>query len=373
MRASPAVPKNAERLGGGSPHPNPLPKGEGRTGFVRLADIAMTWHADGTCCGAAAFDLEPGGAGECPLQLPDGYELLQVSVEGMPVAPQAVGDRSWRFPLASQRLPQRVEVFFRGALGNVAENDRCTFDAPALGQWPVRQTLWTIVGPPSWPAGEPEDRGRRRPLAAGIVAAEECRRRRSSRPPPSRPTTRTKRRDGIRFGPAGSRLPVRRCSANWPRPRPARRLRLPSGRPTPSKSVLPSWPEAKKGDITDITEESVMTPFPRRQPAVRCGVEGWADSLALDYRPAERDWFSHRLGVAGVLAALTCLAIVGLRRGGLTQRAATLAARCRRGFGAGLVAVADAECAGAGHRVGQRPGRGPSADAGNEVKPSPVC
>ena len=45
-----------------------------------------------------------------------------------------------------------------------------------------------------------------------------------------------------------------------------------------------------------------MSPFSRGQPAVRCCVEGWADSLALDCRPVQRDWFLHRLGVACLLA-----------------------------------------------------------------------
>ena len=51
---------------------------------------------------------------------------------------------------------------------------------------------------------------------------------------------------------------------------------------------------------------------------MRCCVEGWANSLTLDCRPAERDWFSHRLVAAGVLVVLTGLAVVGLRRGRLT-------------------------------------------------------
>lgn len=81
--------------------------------FVRLADLTVLWRPDGSCCGTATFDLEPGGAGECPLRLPKGHELIQISVEGMPVTPKMIAAGDWRFALASQRLPQRVGVIFR--------------------------------------------------------------------------------------------------------------------------------------------------------------------------------------------------------------------------------------------------------------------
>ncbi len=102
------------------------------------------------------FDLEPGGAGECPLNLPKGYELIQVSVEGLAVTPRAVDPQSWRFPLASRQLPERVEVLFRRRLSATDQTNRQNFEAPVLGSLPVRQTLWTVIGQSSRPLSDPE-------------------------------------------------------------------------------------------------------------------------------------------------------------------------------------------------------------------------
>ena len=43
---------------------------------VVQADVRYAWQADGRCLGAAFFDLETAAALDCPLQLPEGFELL---------------------------------------------------------------------------------------------------------------------------------------------------------------------------------------------------------------------------------------------------------------------------------------------------------
>lgn len=123
--------------------------------FVRLADIALTWMVDGTCHGAALFDIEPGGATECPLSLPMGQELVQVLIDGTPAATRALDDRDWRIALSSKRLPQRVEVVFRGQTSLPNSAGRQTLQSPTLGNWDVQQTLWTIVAPRAFAAGTP--------------------------------------------------------------------------------------------------------------------------------------------------------------------------------------------------------------------------
>jgi len=65
-------------------------------GFVRLADVAIAWQTDGHWCGVAALDIEPGGAAQLDLRLPEGCELIQASVEDMPVVPKRIGDGVWR-------------------------------------------------------------------------------------------------------------------------------------------------------------------------------------------------------------------------------------------------------------------------------------
>ena len=157
--------------------------------LVRMADISLAWRADGTCQGIALFDLEPGGATECPLSLPEGQELVQLLIDGNPAAPQAVGGEhpetgsvfgakdaaipsplspktvpvplgmnggEWRVPLISKRLPQRIEVAFRGRAGLPDPAGRLTLAAPALGDLHVGQTLWTVAGPAALAPGIPQ-------------------------------------------------------------------------------------------------------------------------------------------------------------------------------------------------------------------------
>ncbi len=116
---------------------------------VGLADICMAWQADGLCSGRATFDLQPGGQMFCPLNLPDGYELVHLSIDGQPVAPFSLGPGKWKCPLISQRLPQSVDVVFRGVLSDPLRSGPREFSAPSLGNLPVTQTMWTILGPPS--------------------------------------------------------------------------------------------------------------------------------------------------------------------------------------------------------------------------------
>ena len=119
------------------------------------------------------------------MRLPEGYELVQASVEGVIVSPlpmrkrqdrvsplpvgegQAVfsplpvgdgqGVRAWRLPLASPRRPQRVEVIFRGAAAPDGAAGRLHFEAPSLGELPIHKMLWTVLLPESWTADVPQD------------------------------------------------------------------------------------------------------------------------------------------------------------------------------------------------------------------------
>jgi hypothetical protein len=116
---------------------------------VSIADIQLAWQADGTGFGTAVFDLEPGGQRFCLLNLPDGSELVHVSIDEQPAAPISLEPGKWKLPLVSERLPQRIEVLFRGTLSDPLRSGPRNFIAPSLGNLPVTQTLWTILSPPS--------------------------------------------------------------------------------------------------------------------------------------------------------------------------------------------------------------------------------
>jgi hypothetical protein len=71
--------------------------------------------------------------------------------------------------------------------------------------------------------------------------------------------------------------------------------------------------------VADSPGEILRRSLNAGQPTVRRSFDGWVSSLALECRQASSGWFSGRLAAAGVLAMLTCLAVIGLMRGILTE------------------------------------------------------
>ena len=146
----------------------------GGGGRVRLADIRIAWQLDGTCHGAATFDVESGNAAECPLSLPAGFRLIQTSVGGVPMPPLAAGG-GWTCRLGPAGAAQRVEVVFDGGADGMPDDEtagqspgqprpaaasrpsarRCHFPrrrgggcvphARATCGWTKRE--WTVAGP----------------------------------------------------------------------------------------------------------------------------------------------------------------------------------------------------------------------------------
>ncbi len=81
---------------------------------VRMADISTSCQADGSCWGVAAFDLEPAGATNCLLEMPDGLQLVNVLVDGAAAQRVAQGDNRFNIWLGDNKLPRRLEVIFAG-------------------------------------------------------------------------------------------------------------------------------------------------------------------------------------------------------------------------------------------------------------------
>jgi hypothetical protein len=114
---------------------------------VYLADISVAWHRDGESHGVATFDLESANLLECPLNVPEGHRLVQVTVGGTQVMPTPMATNRWLLPLGPNSLPQRIEVVFDGSVSKPKADGLMKFGAPTLGNLPVRKTLWTISGP----------------------------------------------------------------------------------------------------------------------------------------------------------------------------------------------------------------------------------
>ena len=327
--------------------PADMPRG---SGIVRLANITMIWYADGSCCGAAVFDLEPGGAGECPLNLPKGYELIQVSVEGLAVTPRAVERQGWRFPLPSRQLPERVEVLFRRRPSAADQTNRQNFEAPVLGSLPVRQTLWTVIGQSSRPMSDPDgvpttsawkqELTRLKSAAAAFESActvqsddpEETlrsyqlwnQRLKAARTAFEReltaagagPDTAAGRREADAIEKHRDEL-VKRVEAAGALPRPAVAPVVQDS----GESFRRAWttgPASATQPATGPASVSATGSASATQPVVRCAFDGRTDSLMIDSRPAETSGLLYRLIAAAVLALLAYLATRGATASRLT-------------------------------------------------------
>lgn len=109
--------------------------------LVRLADVRVAQPAGGGFHGVVSFDLVPGGQTHCPLRSPPGVQILQVYVRQSPVIPVPSRDGGWSIPLASDQLPQRIDVVF----ASTAADGEPAIRTPTLGDLTVERTLWTVV------------------------------------------------------------------------------------------------------------------------------------------------------------------------------------------------------------------------------------
>jgi hypothetical protein len=114
-------------------------------------DISFLIKRDGTLLGMATVDLKNQGQDSFLLQMPPGYELIQISSAG------AILDRTrirenheWRINLGISDYPQRFNILFRTQLPHplkrwnrrqIAE----TLHFPVLEGVAVQETLWTVA------------------------------------------------------------------------------------------------------------------------------------------------------------------------------------------------------------------------------------
>ncbi|NUQ61404.1 MAG: hypothetical protein HUU20_02880 [Pirellulales bacterium] len=126
----------------------------GRSTAVLLADVFVAWQANGTYRALGILDVDPAGELHLPLTLPEGSELIQLRVGGVPIVPEAGRDSSWQFRLASPTIPQQVEVLYSGKASEAPPGGSLRLHAPVLGRVPAGPILWTIQGPADYALGQ---------------------------------------------------------------------------------------------------------------------------------------------------------------------------------------------------------------------------
>ncbi len=116
------------------------------TASVKLADIQLAWLPNDGYQASAAFDVEPGGATHCLLELPADCELVHLAVEQLPASIVPAGRNRFHVSLGPEQLPQRIELLYSGSsLGDFPIKE---FVAPRLIGLTVEKTLWTVYALP---------------------------------------------------------------------------------------------------------------------------------------------------------------------------------------------------------------------------------
>ncbi len=127
-------------------------KQESGVAGVALADFHLDCGGDGSVRGVATFDVLPAGRSSCQLELPESCELIHASVDGAPALLKQLQARQWQLQLGSPQLPQQVQVIFQGHLAADPEAVvSAQLPAPALVDFPVERTLWTVQPPDGVP------------------------------------------------------------------------------------------------------------------------------------------------------------------------------------------------------------------------------
>jgi hypothetical protein len=310
---------------------------------VHLADVNVVWRADGTCWGVACFDLAPAGRSSCPLFVPEGLQLVQLSVGGVPAMalPRDVdAGRLYRVSLGPKMLPQRIEVVFAGRPTEYLSGGRQRFDAPRLGDLPVRRTLWRVVGPPLYEPVGATGADLVSPLQHELIRMNSL----AALVEPASRITGEGSEEMARWYRAwvprlaGSLEQVRRYASRTAGTELAQtaRAELPTiermqneiagrlgvndaaGERRVSLLACPAVP-AETGAVAQYTagqaSSGTRCALDRRCSIARCATQGGPGSMTLSYRRIEAGWFCGRLPGALALGMLICLTVLGVRRG----------------------------------------------------------
>lgn len=125
---------------------------------ISLADVHIACQRDGRCYGLAAFRVEPAGAKNATLFVPDGFQLAWVDVERAPVSLVALANRRWQIPLEATQLPQQITIIFTGKLQQPTNGLVRGVTAPWITDFAIRRTLWSVRGPTGLTVEDPNNR-----------------------------------------------------------------------------------------------------------------------------------------------------------------------------------------------------------------------
>ncbi len=299
------------------------------TAHVRLADVRLAWRSDGTCYGVAAFDIEPGRSSDVSVHLPEQYELVGVSVAGVPAVPDLIVPGQWRVPLGPEQLPQRIEVLFKGTVSRPTRAGRHRFEAPTLGDIPVERTLWTVAGPPPFKPGKPVEASRAFPWEHELARVQDTADRIESASlltieSPGE-TRRWYRLWAGRMVAARANLsrelslaePTNKARAARSALLAADRKQAQIARRLGTSAVLTQL--LTNAPLADDPAELWQRSLDRPLEVTRCTFDGKSDSITLSYHRTESARSQPWLSMSLMIVLVFGLIVFGLRRGTLTE------------------------------------------------------
>ncbi|MEZ6071423.1 MAG: hypothetical protein R3C10_14425 [Pirellulales bacterium] len=95
------------------------------------------------CVGLATFDLDPGDLRFCAVQMPAGWRVDRITVDGVPASWLATSEGRFRIELGQRAEPLRLAVYYRRDAAVADSVDRLVA-APTLLDVPMPEMLWTI-------------------------------------------------------------------------------------------------------------------------------------------------------------------------------------------------------------------------------------
>jgi len=114
-------------------------------------DISFLMKREGSITGVATIDLRNRGQDSFILQMPPGYELLQISsARSLPHRTPLAGRNRWMVDIGTHNYPQRVSILFRTSLPHPLhrwsrEQMTATLQVPLLEGVAVQETIWAVV------------------------------------------------------------------------------------------------------------------------------------------------------------------------------------------------------------------------------------
>jgi hypothetical protein len=113
-------------------------------------DIGFLIKRDGQIIGTATVDLRNRGQDSFVLQMPPGYEPIQMSSAGAILERTRLEDNRWRINIGTSDYPQRFNILFRASLAQPTSDWNrkqivSTLQFPFLEGVAVQDTLWTVA------------------------------------------------------------------------------------------------------------------------------------------------------------------------------------------------------------------------------------